>query len=164
MTTTTTSSCTLACVPDNVIQGTMDLEPDDPDHLKIISIKRAPAKNKFAKLEIPDHGCKNVSLYTFLQKNIERQVMLTTTSKGNIQGKIKWIHEVAEACDGEDMFVMIETGDVNNKSDTLINIAKIDEIHGITTVAHDGQKVKMRFSGSGGSDEKFIFCLRYSFG
>ena len=32
--TATISSCTLESLPDNVIQGTMDLEPDDPDHLK----------------------------------------------------------------------------------------------------------------------------------
>ena len=31
-------------------------------------------------------------------------------------------------------------------------------------MAHHGQKVKMRFSGLGASDEKFIFSLRYSFG
>ena len=149
----------LECLPDNVIQGTMDLEPDDPDNVKILSIKKAPEINKFAKLETPDPGCKNISLHTFLKKNIERQVMITT-SKGNIVGRIKWIQEVDEVCD-EDIFVIIETGDNNNKSDTVINISKIDEIHGIREMEQEdrdliGSGIEISFQISGSSNSSAI--------
>ena len=122
----------------------MDLEPDDPDSVRIIAIKKAHVKNKFAKLETPDPRSKNISIHTFLKANIDRQVVLRTSSK-DIKGNIKWIQGIDEADENGNFFVMIETGELNNKTDLVLNISRIDEIQGMTEA---GQEDKEHVSGS----------------
>ena len=132
------------CLPYFVMQGTMDLEPDDPDSVRKIAIKKAHVKNKFAKLETPDPRSKNISIHTFLKANIDRQVVLRTSSK-DIKGNIKWIQGIDEADENGNFFVMIETGELNNKTDLVLNISRIDEIQGMTEA---GQEDKEHVSGS----------------
>ena len=43
-------SCTLGPVPDQVVHGTIGLQPTKPDSLKILSLSKAPEKRKAASV------------------------------------------------------------------------------------------------------------------
>jgi len=137
----------------------MDLEPDDPDKVRILSIKKAPVKNKFARIETPDPRSKNISIHTFLKQNRDRQMLIKASFK-EIKGKVKWIEGLDEADDSGNIFVMIETGNPKNKTDVLLNISKIDEIQGITEAQQDdkedvsGSSINVTFQNSGSANPK----------
>ena len=68
-------SCLLGPLSGTVVHGTIGLQPDNPDNLRIISLSKAPVKKKApSRLNIPQDG--EISIQSILSANIGNYVKL----------------------------------------------------------------------------------------
>ena len=66
---------TLGPLPDEVVHGTIGLQPDNPDKLKIFSLSKAPMNKKTPTvLDIPEET--EFSIQAYLEANVGKHVVL----------------------------------------------------------------------------------------
>ena len=76
-------NCVLGPLPDTVVHGTIGLQPDKPDNLRIISMSRAPTKKQSpSKLNIPQVG--EISLWSILSANLNKDVKLQISGRAPV--------------------------------------------------------------------------------
>ena len=132
-------TCTLGPLPDQVVHGTIGLQPTKPDSLKILSLSKAPEKRKTTSvLDIPE--AEEFSIQAYLGANVGKYVTLTImqgTHRWAESGKVKRVLNTANKS-----FVVIEKSNFFHKdlrADMLIDISQIQSVEGAVE-NEDGMK------------------------
>merc|ERR1712123_178385 len=115
-------SCTIGPLPSFAVHGTVGLQADNPESVKIFSLSKAPKKEEELRLPLgPDF-----SYHAFLQANQGTPVRIQVSkgSTGNYedyQGQVKWV----QPSENGPKMAILETTENNVKLDKLVDTSKI---------------------------------------
>ena len=146
-------SCLLGPLSGTVVHGTIGLQPDNPDNLRIISLSKAPVKKKApSRLNIPQDG--EISIQSILSANIGNYVKLgiNVSNHGEtVTGNIKWVQNSIN--NPTESFVVIEKNESNRgwrhgraiwtKTDFLVNVSKINSIESESNSEEDDNEPRI---------------------
>lgn len=155
-------SSTLGPLPDEVVHGTIGLQPDHPDKLRILSLSKAPREKKTPSvLDIPEGT--EFSVKAYLGANVGKHVRLLFSNQNGTHEEDGKIKRVLNAATGS--YVVIEgtgaTGDT--RADMLFDISLIISIQATVDNRTDGKepKVLVRYHSTGDGEEDSKAVLSY---
>ena len=149
---------TLGPLPDEVVHGTIGLQPDNPDKLKIFSLAKAPMNKKTPTvLDIPEET--EFSIQAYLGANIGKHVVLNYSNQDGTHvadGKIKKVLNAATRS-----FVVIEMNDTG--ADMLIDTSLIISVQAAVDDGHDNNqpRVLVRYHNAGDGEQDSKAVLTY---
>ena len=137
-------------LPDKVVHGTIGLQPENLDNLKILSLSKAPRNKKTAPgLDIPEGT--EFSIPAYLEANVGKHVVLNISYQDGRQEAVGEIKKVMNAATGS--FVVIKMNDTG--ADMLINTSLIISVQAAVDDERDSnrQRVLVRYQTDGTGQE-----------
>ena len=153
-TNTQIKSCTIGPLPSFAVHGTVGLQANNPECVKIFSMSKAPKEDEALKLPTgPDF-----SYHAFLQANlgtcVRIQVNLGNSGNHNAvqdyQGQIKWV----QPAENGPKMAILETTENNIKIDKLVDTSKIVHLEriGRDNYGYASSSLLVRYVNTGESD------------
>ena len=149
---------TLGPLPDEVVHGTIGLQPDNPDKLQILSLSKAPMNKKTPTvLDIPEET--EFSIQAYLEANIGKHVVLNFSNQDGTHESIGKIKKVLNAATKS--FVVIELNDTG--ADMLIDTSLIISVQAAVDNGNDNSqpRVLVRYHNAGDGEQESKAVLTY---
>jgi len=143
-------SCTIGPLPSFAVHGTVGLQADNPESVKIFSLSKAPKEDEKLRLPVgPDF-----SYHAFLQANLSTTVRIQANHGDNdiqyYQGRVKWV----QTSENDPKMLILETTENNVKLDKLIDTSKIVHLEkvGMEHQENERNSLLVRYAAADKSD------------
>ena len=146
-------SSILGPLPGEVVHGTIGLQPDHPDKLRILSLSKAPNEKKTPPvLDFP--GDTEFSIQAYLGANVGKHVCLLISNQDDQEvGKIKRVLNAATTS-----YVVLE--DTTTGADMLLDVSLIKAVQAAVDERTDSNEprvlVRYHNTGAGEKDSKAV--------
>ena len=146
-------SSILGPLPGEVVHGTIGLQPDHPDKLRILSLSKAPKEKKTPQvLDIPEDT--EFSIQAYLGANVGKYVGLLFSNQDDQEvGKIKRVLNAANTS-----YVVLE--DTATGADMLLDVSLIKSVQAAVDERTDNNEprvlVRYHSTGAGEKDSKAV--------
>eukprot|EP00090_Calanus_glacialis_P047572 TRINITY_DN9943_c0_g1_i6.p1 TRINITY_DN9943_c0_g1~~TRINITY_DN9943_c0_g1_i6.p1 ORF type:complete len:550 (-),score=161.39 TRINITY_DN9943_c0_g1_i6:124-1773(-) len=143
-------SCTIGPLPSFAVHGTVGLQANNPESVKIFSLSKAPKDDEKLKLPVgPDF-----SYHAFLEANLFTTVRIQVNYGNNnmqyYQGRVKWV----QTAEHGPKMAILETTENNVKLDKLIDTSKIVHLErtGMEDIENGRSSLLVRYAAADKSD------------